>query len=178
MGLKQDLSTEKQNLIYARNGTGKSFIARALRFLDPTVFSRYEQSSIPDLLVSEESSDGTGSFQLYEGTSCIGSLQLDTRSKTVMRADPGYIFHVFTEDYIDEEVRNRLEELDGEIQHQIIIGRENVELDNKELELDAKRTDLGQRREALDAKFADKRNKHKVRWPRKIGQFAKVYSTV
>ena len=54
MRLKQDLSTDKQNLIYARNGTGKSFIARALRLFDQTVFSRYEQSSIPDLLVSEE----------------------------------------------------------------------------------------------------------------------------
>ena len=54
MGLKQDLSTDKHNLIYARNGTGKSFIARALRLFDQTVYSRYEQSSIPDLLVSEE----------------------------------------------------------------------------------------------------------------------------
>ena len=146
MGLKQDLSTDKQNLIYARNGTGKSFIARALRLFDQTVFSRYEQSSIPDFLVSEESYDGTGSFRLYEGTSCIGSLELDTRSKTVTRAEPDYIFHVFTEDYIDEEVRNRLEELDGEIQHQIIIGRENVELDKKEIGFDTKRTELRQRR--------------------------------
>ena len=149
MGLKQDLSTDKQNLIYARNGTGKSFIARALRFLDQTVYSRYEQTSIPDLLVSEESDDGTGSFQLYEGSDCIGSLELDTRSKTATRSEPSYIFHVFTEDYIDEEVRNRLEELDGEIQHEIIIGRENVELDQKELELDNKKTALRLRREAL-----------------------------
>ena len=162
MGLKQDLSTDKQNLIYARNGTGKSFIARALRFLDPTVYSRYEQTSIPDLLVSEESDDGTGSFQLYEGSDCIGSLELDTRSKTATRSEPSYIFHVFTEDYIDEEVRNRLEELDGEIQHEIIIGRENVELDQKELQLDNKKTALRLRREALDAEFLDQRNKHKT----------------
>ena len=76
MALKQDLSTDKHNLIYARNGTGKSFIARALRLFDQTVYSRYEQSSIPDLLVSEESSNGRGSFRLYEGSSCIGSLEL------------------------------------------------------------------------------------------------------
>ena len=161
MGLKQDLSTDKQNLIYARNGTGKSFIARALRLFDQTVFSRHEQSSIPDLLVSEESSDGTGSFRLYEGASCIGSLELDTRSKTVTRTEPSYIFHVFTEDYIDEEVRNRLEDLDGEIQHEIVIGRENVELDQKELELDKTTKELRQRREALDTEFVDRRNKHK-----------------
>ena len=161
MALNQDLSSDKQNLIYARNGTGKSFIARALRLLDQTVFSRYVQSSIPDLLVSEESDNGTGSFRLYEGASCIGSLELDTRSKTVVRAEPSYLFHVFTEDYIDEEVRNRLEELDGEIQHEIIIGRENVELDQKELELDNKKTALRRRREALDTEFSDQKNKHK-----------------
>ena len=126
------------------------------------MFSRYEQSSIPDRLVSEESSDGTGSFRLYEGTSCIGSLELDTRSKSVTRAEPSYIFHVFTEDYIDEEVRNRLEEIDGEIQHEIIIGRENVELDQKELELDKKAKGLHQRREALDTEFSNRKNKHKT----------------
>lgn len=164
MRLRHDLSTDKQNLIYARNGTGKSFIARALRLFDPTVFSRYEQSSIPDLLVSEESGDGTGSFQLYEGASCIGSLQLNIRSKTVTRTEPSYIFHVFTEDYIDEEVRNRLEKLDGEIQHQIIIGRENVELDKKILDLDTKRTELGQLRQDLDDEFATRKGKHKKRF--------------
>ena len=88
MDLQQDLSTEKQNLIYARNGTGKSFIARALRLFDETVYSNYEQSRIPDLLVSEESAQGTGSFRLYEGSACIGSLELDTRLKTVTKSQP------------------------------------------------------------------------------------------
>ncbi len=162
MGLKKDLSADKQNLIYARNGTGKSFIARALRFFDQTVYSRHEKSSIPDLLVSEESSNGKGSFRLYEGSACIGGLELDTRSKTVTQAEPGYIFHVFTEDYIDEEVRNRLEKLDGKIQHQIIIGRENVELDKKEHEFETKSKELLQRREALEAEFADRKNELKA----------------
>ena len=162
MGLQQDLSTEKQNLIYARNGTGKSFIARALRFFDQTVYSSYEQSNISNLLVSEESDDGTGFFRLYEGSSRIGSLELDTRSKTATRSDPGYIFHVFTEDYIDEEVRNRLEELDGEIHHEIIIGRENVELDKKGAELLNKTAALRSRRQVVDTEFANRKNKHKA----------------
>ena len=162
MGLQQDLSAEKQNLIYARNGTGKSFIARALRLFDQTVYSSYEHSKIPDLLVSEESSQGTGSFRLLEGSSCIGSLDLDTRSKTAKQSEPSYIFHVFTEDYIDAEVRNRLEELDGEIHHEIIIGRENVELDQKVLELESKTATVRSRRAALDLEFANRKNKHKA----------------
>ena len=95
MGLQQDLSAEKQNLIYARNGTGKSFIARALRFFDQTVYSSYEQSKISDLLVSEESDRGTGFFRLYEGSSRIGSLEFDTQSRTATRSEPSYIFHVY-----------------------------------------------------------------------------------
>ena len=162
MGLQQDLSPEKQNLIFARNGTGESFIARALRFFDQTVYSSYEQSNISDLLVSEESEDGTGSFRLYEGSSCVGSLELDTRSKTVTRSEPSYIFHVFTEDYIDEEVRNRLEKLDGEIQHEIIIGRENFELDRKETELSTKMETVSSRRETLNTEFTNRKNKHKA----------------
>ena len=162
MGLQQDLSEEKQNLIFARNGTGKSFIARAFRFLDQTVCSSYEQSNISDLLVSEESKNGTGSFRLYEGSSCVGSLELDTRSKTVTCSEPSYIFHVFTEDYIDEEVRNKLEELDGEIQHEIIIGRENVELDLKESELSRKLGTVRSRRERLNTEYTNRKTKHKA----------------
>ena len=161
MGLQQDLSSEPQNLIFARNGTGKSFIARALRFFDHTVYSNYDQSKIPDLLVSQESENGKGSFHLYEGTTCVGGLELDTRSKNASRADPSYIFHVFTEDYIDEEVRNRLEELDGEIQHEIIIGRENVELDEKERELSSKLESIASRRGILDLLHTERQTKHK-----------------
>ena len=32
--LDQELSDREQNLIFARNGTGKSFLSRALRYLD------------------------------------------------------------------------------------------------------------------------------------------------
>lgn len=161
MNLRQDLSADKQNLIFARNGTGKSFIARALRFLDRTVYSSHEQSGVSDVLVSEESPDGKGAFRLYEGQACIGSLELDTRNKTVTRVEPDYIFHVFTEDYIDEVVRNRLERLDGEITHEIIIGKETVELDEKETVLSKKQATIRTRRQKLDEAFSSRREQHK-----------------
>ena len=178
MGLQQDLSSEPQNLIFARNGTGKSFIARALRFLDHTVYSNYDASKISDLLVSEESANGKGSFHLYEGTTCVGGLELDTRSKNASRAELSYIFHVFTEDYIDEEVRNRLEELDGEIQHEIIIGRENVELDKKESALSSKMESIASRRGILDILHKERQTKHKADFEiiASLGAFKKLSS--
>ena len=115
MKLGQSLSDRKQHLIFARNGMGKSFIARALRLLDQSAISSVDQSRIPDLLVSEEAPTGQGNFSLYEGDVCIGSFELDTNAKTVRLSQPQYIFHVFSEDYVNEQIRNKLEHLDGEI---------------------------------------------------------------
>ena len=162
MKLDQHLSNEKQNLIFARNGTGKSFIARALRMLDESVFPGQDQSEIPDLLVSEEAPAGQGSFALNEGDVCVGNLELNTKKESVSRSCPKYIFHVFSEDYVNEQVRNKLEMLEGKISHQIIVGKENVELDEKEKALAEKKRQLMESKNALEKLFAETREKHKA----------------
>ena len=162
MKLCQSLSDRKQNLIFARNGMGKSFIARALRLLDQSAISSVDQSRIPDLLVSEEAPNGHGNFSLYEGGVCIGSFELDTNAKTVRLSQPQYIFHVFSEDYVNEQIRNKLEHLDGEITHQIIIGKENAELDEKENELSDKDTQFNEKKEAINKLFSETRQKHQA----------------
>jgi len=131
MKLQSDLSDHKQNLIFARNGTGKSFIARALRLLDMSENHNLNDEEIPDLLVSEESRNGKGSFNLLEAQKCIGGFKLDAKSRTVIRAPSSYIFHVFSEDFVEAHIRNRLHELDGNITHEIIVGEENDEIDTK-----------------------------------------------
>ena len=161
MNLDQNLSSLKQNLIFARNGTGKSFIARALRMLDPNAYPSVQQTDLPNLLVSEEAVAGEGAFELYEGNTCVASLRLNNRTHTLSRVTPEYIFHVFTEDYIDEQIRNQLENLDGEITHEIIIGRENVELDHKETALRTKIAEQRSLREALQSEFANQCQSHK-----------------
>ncbi len=102
MSIDAALSEEKRNLIFARNGTGKSFIARSLRMLDKAALSEMDTVEIPDFLVSEES-DGVGSFALYEDENCIGRIELSTSTKTTSVSEPSYIFHVFSEDYVDEK---------------------------------------------------------------------------
>lgn len=161
MKLYQELSHLKQNLIFARNGTGKSFIARALRLLDQSAITSNKHPEIPDLLVSEEAANGQGSFALFEGANCIGSFGLDTKAKTVNLSQPKYIFHVFSEDYVDEQLRNKLEELDGEISHEIIVGKENVELDEKEKELGDSQKSRDAKYQELDGEFSADKEKHK-----------------
>ena len=118
------------------------------------------KSIIPDLLVSEEALTGQGAFALYEGDVCIGSFDLDTNAKTVSLSHPKYIFHVFSEDYVNEQIRNKLEHLDGEITHEIIIGKENAELDEKTNELSVKNKQFDQKQHALNKLFRETKQKH------------------
>ena len=62
---------------------------------------------------------------------------------------------------MDEQIRNKLEQLDGEITHEIIIGRENVELDDKVNALQTKQTQLHNLRQAIQTEFEGKREDHK-----------------
>ena len=159
MSLDATLSMCKQNLIFARNGTGKSFLARSLRLLDQSALEGVTQDEMPDLLVSEESSSKQGSFQIYEDDTCIGSLGLNCASKTVSFSVPQYIFHVFSEDYVDFHLRQKSFELDGEIAHEIIIGQENLTLDEKESANVLAQENLAESRKAFDEDFASQKKK-------------------
>lgn len=180
MNLDHDLSSLKQNLIFARNGTGKSFIARALRLLDPNTYPSLQQTELPNLLVSEEATSGEGKFELFEDQTCIASLKLNNRLKTLSRVTPNHIFHVFTEDYMDEQIRNKLEHLDGEITHEIIIGRDNVELDDKESALRTKRDQQHTLRQRLQQEFKNNRDVHKNHFSifGSLGAFKKLNTDV
>ena len=153
MELEAELSNRSQHLIFARNGTGKSFIARALRLLDPAANESEIEEDIPSILVSEEATNHQGTFGLFEGAQCIGSIGLNAKARTVNRSTPSYIYHVFSEDFIEAHVRNRLHGLDGNITHEIVVGKENTEIDAKNKELSDKREEAQKKRETLNTSF-------------------------
>jgi len=70
--LDADLSKFAQNLVYARNGTGKSFLTRALRYLDLHGEGQDIQDA-PTNLIAEESTTGQGMFELSQGGASIGN---------------------------------------------------------------------------------------------------------
>lgn len=74
--LDAPLSKFSQNLVYARNGTGKSFLTRAFRYLE-IHGQGHALSDAAINLVSEESQNGTGSFLLSQGSTTLGSLSLN-----------------------------------------------------------------------------------------------------
>jgi hypothetical protein len=132
MELEGKLSPNGQNLLFATSGTGKSFISRALRALDgPT--EEGGKDIDPADVVSEESSDGA--LSLLEGNVEITKIVFDKTFGLITRSPNQYIFHVFSSDYVGAELASRSYELDGDIDHQIILGKENLELQDKEAEL-------------------------------------------
>ena len=141
MELDSELSNKDQNLIFARNGMGKSFLSRAFRYI--AEHSDYENSeNIAKGLVSVESPNGTAKLQFLQKTQKINetdelaTLELNSQSDIVdVRVDSPTIFHVFSEDFVDKELRQKKYELDGNIVHPITLGKENIELEAAHEEL-------------------------------------------
>lgn len=125
--LNGELTKHAQNLIFARNGTGKSFLSRALRYLDLKSQGR-DIADAAHNLVSDESADGKGTFSLSRGANAFGILQLEKNGNNVSANVTDTIFHVFSEDFVHAELREREYEIDGEIENQIAVDSENIKL--------------------------------------------------
>lgn len=102
--LDADLSKHAQKLVYARNGTGKSFPTRALRYLDLHGDGEDIQDALINLL-AEESTDGDGFFELSQGGVNIGKLTLSSTMSLVTPDISDRIFHVFSENFVHAELR-------------------------------------------------------------------------
>ncbi|MFK7945940.1 MAG: AAA family ATPase [Paracoccaceae bacterium] len=161
MRLDGNLSSGRQNLIFAINGTGKSFIARALTELDHRKIQTAPAEEHPEFIVSEEGE--IGSVALKHDATDIARLDLNTQTTTVQRLCPNLIFHVFSSDYVETELRRKSFELDGEISHEIILGQENAELDQKEEQLKKSRDDHAIKLEALQTLYAQGKDELKSR---------------
>jgi len=125
--LDEELTKNAQNLIFARNGTGKSFLSRAFRYLD-LHRQGCDISEASRDLVSDESVDGTGNFSFHRGSEVLGSMQLKKGEEggTIKSSDT--LFHVFSEDFVQEELRENKFEIDGKIENQIAIDSDEIKL--------------------------------------------------
>jgi wobble nucleotide-excising tRNase len=129
-----ELSKNAQNLVFARNGTGKSFLSRAFRYLDLHGQGK-DVSKAAFYLVSDESADAKGSFSFSRGTNALGTLLLEKPGDNVTANVADTIFHVFSEEFVHDELRDRQYVIDGEIENQISVDSANIELKDTEEEL-------------------------------------------
>ena len=136
INLSGTLSEQTQNLIYAQNGAGKSYIAKAFYILDKTRQNRYirdQTKSASDIayasrkLVSTESPNKQGSLKFTSKKRRIGGLEIkDTGPVTTNVSE--YIYHVFTHEYVESEVRKKHYNFDTSDLEALPIG--NYELEN------------------------------------------------
>lgn len=159
MALDSHLSEERQNLIFASNGTGKTFLSRAFRLLDT---HSDDQSNIQASdIVSEEGTIGTFSF--FEGAEKLAEMNLDTRGVSSLSISSDHIFHVFSADYVESELKRKsYHELDGSTTHEIILGRPNAELIEKQGDLKKKRKEYTARQDELRAQFDNEKKAMKT----------------
>ena len=129
--LNHDLSSRDQNLVFARNGTGKSFLSRALRYLDQHGQTESIEGASKNL-VSDESVDGKGMFAISHGNVALGGLKLDKHADTVSANITDTIFHVFSEDFVHEELRQRGYAPNGEIDNTIALDSEIIKTKDAE----------------------------------------------
>jgi hypothetical protein len=132
--LDADLSKFAQNLVYARNGTGKSFLTRALRYLD----LHGEGQGIDDApanLVSEESANGQALFELSQGGVTLGKLTLNSFARQVTPEITNRIFHVFSDDFVHAELRQSNFIVNGNIESKITLDHSIISTKDAEEKL-------------------------------------------
>lgn len=125
--LNGQLAPKTRNLIFARNGTGKSFLSRAFRYLDLHSQSKPLTDAARNL-VSDEAADGKGEFIIARGEAPFGTLKLNKNGDQVLASVDSTIFHVFSEDFVHEELREQQYKLDGETENQISVDSSNIKL--------------------------------------------------
>lgn len=173
MHLDGVLSSKSQNLIFAQNGTGKSFLARSLRLLGEDYLDYENPEKMANDLVSEEAKSKQGSFSLYEGDNCIGGIEIDLNNSNVtphhVEETHTKIFHVFSGDYVKHHLEQRDYYIDEEIGQgiEIIVGHDSIVIDNKEREINTLSKELAKCEENLHSIFsrmrADLKNEFSLR---------------
>ena len=133
--LSAEITKQAQNIIFARNGMGKSFLSRAFRYLDKHG-QELELTDAARNLVSDEAPNRKGAFSFSRGPKILGSLQLSVATNDATAQLSDIIFHVFSDDFVQEELRERKYTIHGDIEHQISVDSSNIKLKDAQEELE------------------------------------------
>ena len=142
------LSNQKKQFIYAGNGIGKSFITRAFHYLDAYQLSLSDDTSTDEQAVhesfpridfaSEESPDGGSYFSIQRGSD-KGEIILSSGLEPKIHLE-GFIFHVFSEEFVNDELKLKEFKNLGKSEKKIIFDKNIGTLDD----LDETIPDLGE----------------------------------
>lgn len=125
----QDFKTNK-TLIFANNGSGKTFLSKSFRLLDTQYEKRNEKH---DNLLTFDKTNAELKLLIKDKLSNIKIKQ----GESPLLENSYYIFHVFNSDYVNDVIKSRKyspikkEDINGEI----VIGTPSVDLDERKANL-------------------------------------------
>lgn len=125
--------------IFANNGCGKTFISRLFRLLDHTnqnLSLDGNGCSPTDSLIRFGHNWGHFAFKITDKENAvIEDISFDIKEKNIPTLpNPHYLYHVFNQDYVEENIRVLNYEKDSDIQG-YILGRANIDLTDDENKL-------------------------------------------
>ena len=162
----EDTLTSNAVAIFARNGSGKSFIGRVFRLVARIGWKvLHGKSSGEEFLQKNEAytllSVGQRLGRMKFTQQCEGeeaktfmvevNIETDGREKICFQGTQDYIFRVFNQQYVEENIKEREFELSGQSSKGWVIGETNIQIDNLQSELRV----LNEREEGFRAKFAN-----------------------
>lgn len=145
-------------IFFATNGTGKSFISRAFRLCSPSM-----AGSLADDVLTIGKDNGQMQFSI-QTDNITNNLRIDVHRGTapIVQNNTGLLFHVFNNDYAEENIKQKNYTPDGQIEG-YILGKVQIDLSEdkqrekelgEEVESDSKKID-----ETIEKAKSDLRDK-------------------
>lgn len=118
----REVSSNKA-IFFATNGTGKSFISRAFRLSSPSM-----AGSLADDVLTMGKDSGQMQFSIKTGN-ITKDLRIDVHRGTapIIQNNTGLLFHVFNNDYVEENIKQKNYTPDGQIEG-YILGKVQIDL--------------------------------------------------
>ena len=134
--LEKELNTSMLRIgIFANNGSGKTFLSRIFRLLEGTISSADDGTSPTDYLIRFGCNHAKFSFSISDERGIIEDINLNIHSATIPAIpNTHYLYHTFTHDYVEENIRALNFEKESNITG-YILGKANIDLSDEENQL-------------------------------------------
>lgn len=122
IAFSQEVDSNKA-IFFATNGTGKSFISRAFRLCSPSM-----AGSLADDVLTIGKDNGQMQFSIH-ADNIAKELKADVHRGTapIVQNNTGLLFHVFNNDYVEENIKQKNYTPDGQIEG-YILGKVQIDL--------------------------------------------------
>lgn len=141
--------------IYANNGSGKTFLSRAFRLTTKQILQPEDSNK----LLTIGKTDGTFKLKITNTQEPGVNRELEfvmTRNSvpSISKNTTGYLFRVFNDDYIKENLEGLKYKPDGQIEG-YILGKEKIDLTKEKEQVEKSNEELESKEKELKTKVAD-----------------------